>query len=98
MEYLSNMKCADCHQDILQAHPEMCPYCRSKNLVSDKKFNEFAEIHPQNEIKKLGKVNSISMECPYCGTCQPLVSKSNEVACCSCKKIFVIPKKVLELL
>jgi len=92
------MKCADCHQDILQVKPEMCPYCRSKNLVSDEKFEGFTEESAQNEIKKLGKVDSINMECPYCGTSQPLASKSNEVACCSCRKVYLIPKRVLELL
>jgi uncharacterized Zn-finger protein len=30
------MKCGDCGQDILQQHPQMCPYCRSRNLISDK--------------------------------------------------------------
>ncbi len=29
------MKCGNCGQDILQAHPEMCPYCRSRNLISE---------------------------------------------------------------
>lgn len=29
------MKCGDCGQDILQQHPQMCPYCRSKNLIAD---------------------------------------------------------------
>jgi hypothetical protein len=29
------MKCRDCGQDILQAHPELCPYCRSRNLISE---------------------------------------------------------------
>jgi uncharacterized Zn-finger protein len=30
------MKCGDCGQDILQQHPQMCPYCRSRNMISDK--------------------------------------------------------------
>lgn len=29
------MKCGDCGQDILQANPELCPYCRSRNLISE---------------------------------------------------------------
>jgi hypothetical protein len=37
------MKCIDCGQDILQAHPNMCPYCRSKNLVSDEDAVKVAE-------------------------------------------------------
>lgn len=46
----------------------------------------------------IGKVGSISMECPHCGASQPITSKSNEVACSYCKRNYVIPKKVLELL
>ncbi|MCJ7559107.1 hypothetical protein MUO79_00625 [Candidatus Bathyarchaeota archaeon] len=46
----------------------------------------------------LGRVGTISMECPHCGASQPLVSKSNEVTCSFCGKKYVIPKKVLELL
>ena len=92
------MKCADCHQDILQAKPEMCPYCRSKNLVPDEKFDGFIETHTKNETKKLGKVGSITMRCPYCGASQRLASKSDEVTCARCKKSYAVPKKVLELL
>jgi hypothetical protein len=44
------MKCGNCGQDILQVHPEMCPYCRSKNLISE----EDAEQKTQ-EIEKLEK-------------------------------------------
>jgi len=29
------MKCGGCQRDILQRNPEMCPYCGSKNLLSD---------------------------------------------------------------
>lgn len=46
----------------------------------------------------IGKIGSISMECPHCGASQPLASKSNEVVCAYCHKSYVIPKKVLELL
>jgi len=46
----------------------------------------------------IGKVGSISMECPFCGASQPIASKSNEVVCSYCKKTYVIPKNVLDLL
>jgi Zn finger protein HypA/HybF involved in hydrogenase expression len=46
----------------------------------------------------IGKVSTISMECPHCGASQPLSSKTNEVTCKYCGKNYVIPKKVLELL
>jgi hypothetical protein len=38
------MKCGDCGQDILQQHPQMCPYCRSKNLISDEGELKEAEL------------------------------------------------------
>ena len=47
---------------------------------------------------KIGKVSTISMECPHCGASQPLSSKNKEVICKHCGKKYVIPKKVLELL
>jgi uncharacterized Zn-finger protein len=46
----------------------------------------------------IGKVGTISMECPYCGASQPIATKSNEVTCKFCGKNYVIPKKVLDLL
>ena len=52
------------------------------------------------EIRNLnmGKVSTISMECPHCGESQPFSSKHNNVTCKSCGKTYGIPKKVLELL
>jgi hypothetical protein len=44
------MKCGNCGQDILQVHPEICPYCKSKNLISDE--DETKEIR---EIERLQK-------------------------------------------
>jgi hypothetical protein len=46
----------------------------------------------------IGKVGSISMQCPHCGASQPLASKSNEVVCSYCQKSYIIPKNVLDLL
>lgn len=46
----------------------------------------------------IGKIGSISIECPHCSASQPIASKSSEVTCSYCKKNYVIPKKVLELL
>ena len=43
------MKCGDCHRDILQKNPEMCPYCGSKNLLSDEQASDF----DMKEIEKL---------------------------------------------
>jgi len=46
----------------------------------------------------IAKIGTISMECPHCSASQPITSKSNEVTCTYCKKNYVIPKKILELL
>lgn len=91
------MICADCKQDIMQRDPELCPYCHSKNLISEE---QFAELEKANPIKKkeMGKIDSIVMECPYCGASQKLASKSNEVTCASCNKTYVISEKILDLL
>ncbi|MFA5366005.1 MAG: hypothetical protein WC325_12550 [Candidatus Bathyarchaeia archaeon] len=91
------MICADCHQDIMQRNPEMCPYCHSKNLISEEKFAELEKAKPIAK-KEMGKIDSVVMECPYCGSSQKLASKSNEVTCAHCHKIYTIPKKVLDLL
>jgi len=46
----------------------------------------------------IGKVGSISMDCPHCGASHPIASKFNEVKCQFCGKNYIIPKKVLDLL
>ncbi len=53
------MKCGDCGQDILQAHPEMCPYCRSKNLVSEE--DESKEIHEAERLAKAGRYEDAAL-------------------------------------
>jgi len=47
---------------------------------------------------KVGKVDTIRINCPHCNTSQTLVSKSREIVCSKCKKKYVIPKEVLELI
>ncbi len=47
------MKCGDCGQDILQVHPEMCPYCKSKNLVSEEEAEK--EIGAIEHLVKAGR-------------------------------------------
>ena len=93
------MRCAKCHKEIEQAHPEMCPYCFSRELVPSKSMAEqIAEEEQMEKLKPIGKIGSINMQCPHCGASQPLASKSNEVMCTRCHKSYVIPKKVLDLL
>ena len=64
------------------------------------KYEEIEMWDKAEECRKLniGKVSSISMECPHCGETQPLLSKGSLVKCKSCGKSFGVPKKVLDLL
>ena len=49
------MRCLDCNQDIIQSNPEMCPYCHSKNLISDEKYEDLEKEKSLKEIAKLDK-------------------------------------------
>ena len=64
------------------------------------KYEEIEMWDKAEECRKLniGKVSSISMECPHCGETQPLLSEDSWVKCKSCGKSFGVPKKVLDLL
>jgi DNA-directed RNA polymerase subunit RPC12/RpoP len=53
------MKCVDCGQDILQAHPEMCPYCRSKNLIAEEDASK--EIHEAERLAKAGRYEDAAL-------------------------------------
>lgn len=53
------MKCGDCGQDILQSHPEMCPYCRSKNLVSEEDASR--EIREAEKLAKSGRYEDAAL-------------------------------------
>lgn len=89
------VKCKSCHQEILQSNPTQCPYCGSKEFVSE----EEASLMDAEEAElKTGKVKSISMECPYCGGTQSINSKSEEVTCMKCRKKYKVPEKARELL
>ena len=126
------MKCPVCKEEILQSNATMCPYCGSKDLLSNEpviqdeieklvragryedaalKYEEMEMWDKAGECRRnaktnyvvtanvsIGKVGSISMDCPHCGASQPIASKSNEVKCQYCGKNYIIPKKVLDLL
>jgi transposase-like protein len=64
------------------------------------KYEELGMWDKAEEIRNInmGKVSTINMECPHCGSSQPLSSKNNMVKCKQCGKNYAIPKKVLELL
>ncbi len=53
------MKCADCGQEILQAHPELCPYCKSKNLISEEDTSKLAQ--EANQMAKGGRFEEAAL-------------------------------------
>jgi ribosomal protein S27AE len=53
------MKCKDCGQDILQAHPQICPYCKSKNLIADEDASK--EIHEIEQLAKAGRYEDAAL-------------------------------------
>jgi transposase-like protein len=64
------------------------------------RYEELEMWDKAKEIRELsmGKISTITMECPHCGASQAIATKSNEVKCQSCGKNYVIPKRVLDLL
>ena len=55
------MKCADCREDILQKNPEKCPYCGSKNLLSEKDILP-AALSEIEKFKKAGKYEEAALK------------------------------------
>ncbi len=53
------MKCGDCGQDILQVHPEMCPYCRSKNLIDEENLTQ--QIEDTEALAKAGRYEEAAL-------------------------------------
>ena len=88
------IKCKKCHQEILQKNPTQCPYCKSKEFVTE----EEAEVAIEEPDLKTGKINSISFLCPYCGAKQSINSKLKEITCPKCMKVYKVPEKARELL
>jgi hypothetical protein len=54
------MKCGDCGQDILQKHPEMCPYCRSRNLISEEDAEK--ESKEIEQLVKAGRFEDAALK------------------------------------
>ncbi len=55
-----SMKCGNCGQDILQAHPEMCPYCKSKKLISDE--DTTAGVREAEHLAKIGHFEEAALK------------------------------------
>jgi uncharacterized Zn-finger protein len=46
----------------------------------------------------IGENGTIRIACPHCGASYPLRSKSNEIVCDYCRKTYVVPRRVLDML
>jgi DNA-directed RNA polymerase subunit RPC12/RpoP len=46
----------------------------------------------------LGSDGTIKIKCPFCGAGSDLASKTSEVKCTYCGKLFIVPKKVLDMI
>ena len=111
----------------------MCPYCRSKNLISEEdsskeirdaeqlakagrhedaalkyekldlwdKAKECRKLSKKNRVGsanlQTGKIGTVTVLCPHCGSSQPIDSKSTVETCNHCGTTYLIPQKVLEL-
>jgi ribosomal protein S27AE len=54
------MKCGNCGQEILQTCPEMCPYCRSKNLISEEDASK--ETEEAQQLAKAGRYEEAALK------------------------------------
>ena len=54
------MKCRDCGQEILQAKPQICPYCRSKNLISEEDASK--DIQEAERLAKTGRYEDAALK------------------------------------
>lgn len=56
---MAKMKCANCNEEILAAKINICPYCRSRNLISIVK----KEVNIPKKIEKIAKLEKIGRYC-----------------------------------
>ncbi len=49
------MKCPNCHEEIMQTNPTLCPYCGSKIVISEKDAAELEKTCALEEIEQLEK-------------------------------------------
>jgi len=87
----SLVKCRNCHQEILQSNPNQCPYCGSKEFLSEE---EVALM--DQEVLESATVESITLRCPYCGEKQSITSSVEEIVCRKCNKKYQVPDNVRE--
>jgi DNA-directed RNA polymerase subunit RPC12/RpoP len=54
------MKCGDCGQEILQANPQLCPYCCSRNLIPEEDASK--EIQEIERLAKAGQYEAAALK------------------------------------
>jgi uncharacterized Zn-finger protein len=93
IEEIEKLERAGRYEDAAQKYEELEMWDKAGDCRRKAKTNYVVSANVS-----IGKIGTISMECPHCGASQPIVSKSNEVTCKYCGKNYVIPKNVLDLL
>jgi DNA-directed RNA polymerase subunit RPC12/RpoP len=93
MEEIENLEKAGRFEDAAQRYEELEMWDKAGECRRKARTNYVVSAN-----LNIGKIGTISMECPHCGASQPLTSKSNEVTCKYCGKNYMIPKNVLDLL
>ena len=102
-------KCPYCGSANLLSMEDIVPtvMVEIENLKKAGKYEEAAMKYEElemgdkaKEIRELnmGKVGTITLKCPHCGSSQSLSSKSDTLTCKSCGKNYGVPKKALDLL
>ena len=56
---MAKLKCANCNEEILAAKINICPYCRSRNLISIVK----KEVNIPKKIEKIAKLEKSGRYC-----------------------------------
>jgi len=53
------MRCASCHQEILQNNPQICPYCGSTEIVSNDIPCQLEEIE---KLERAGRYEDAALK------------------------------------
>ena len=93
IEEAKNLETAGRYKDAAKKYEELKMWDKAGDCRRMLKTNYVVSAN-----LNVGKVGTISMDCPHCGASQPIATKSNEVTCKFCGNNYVIPKKVLDLL
>jgi RNA polymerase subunit RPABC4/transcription elongation factor Spt4 len=86
---MTNLKCADCKEEILAAKVELCPYCKSTNLIQ----NVIKTVDISKELARIAKLEKVKQYTKAAKEYENLEmhSKANK-----CKKLAIIQATKLE--